>query len=122
MSNSISNEYYGKPNLAPNLNNMFDAVQQGYQMGRDFANSVIQDQSRRYGPDPGNQGFNHPDILNQLGSPSRGYYSNQPRPTYRVPELDRYGWGPGRCGTYKGESLSRYPGIWMETYGSGVRL
>lgn len=121
---SISEQYYGRPDITPNLNNIFGAIHEGYQMGRDFAEGIIQDQSRRYGNDSQNQGFNHPDITSQYSYPRGGYYSSgrPQQPQYHVPELDRYGWGPGRCGSYRGESLSRYPGIWMENYGSGGRL
>lgn len=122
MSSSISEQYYGRPDSTPNLNNLFGSLQQGYEMGRNFADAVIQDQtSRRYGDSQ--QGFNHPDITSQYSYPRGGYYSGRPQQQqYHAPELDRYGWGPGRCGGYRGESLSRYPGIWMENYGSGGRL
>jgi hypothetical protein len=114
-------DYYGNMDNNPNLNQMFGAIQQGYNQGRNFANNVISDQSsRRYG-NVGAPSYDQPEITGASSAfnPNRPTYQQR---QYQAPDLDRYGWGPGRGGQRVGESLSRYPGIYLETYGSGGRF
>jgi hypothetical protein len=120
---SVSNGYYGTQDNNPNLNSIFDSintgVRQGVQYGRDIVDSFTGSESRRYG-DTGNYApFTHPDITAQYSN----YRPQQPPVRqYHAPDMDRYGWGPGRGGTPTCGSLSRYPGIWMDNYGSGGRF
>ena len=109
---SVSNDYFGTPNQSPNLNQLFESARAGVQQGMGIVNAYnnAASQSRRYGDVPQ---YNSPEILSQY------QYATQPQRAYRAPDFDRYGWGPGKGGTYVGESMSRYPGIWLDSYGSG---
>lgn len=111
--NNISDGYYGRTDNSPNLNQLFDSVDRGVQYGMNVANAI---DSRRY-TNQGYPSFEHPQAI--ASSPYSNY--NRQR-SYRVPNLDMYGWGPGRGTGTSGVSLSKYPGIWMESYGSGGRI
>ena len=122
---SVSKGYYGTSDNNPNLNLIFDSinngVRQGVQYGRNIVDGITGSDSRRYNNDQGYAPFTHPDVMAQYS----GSYQYRPQPPVRqfhAPDMDRYGWGPGRGGTPNGESLSRYPGIWMDNYGSGGRF
>ena len=118
---SIRSEYFNGEAYDNNkLNEVFDALQNGCRQGRDLVETMSDNTSRRY---CNNDYYNNQNQEIQFFS-SGGCRipSNQtPQKQYHAPNPDIYGWGPGIGNQTNVSQSSKYPGIYLDSYGSYTR-
>ena len=117
---SVRSEYFNGEAYDNNkTHELFDALQDGCRHGRDLVETMVENTSRRYGVNSCN---NQNQEIQFFSSGGYRIPSNQTQQQqYHAPNPDMYGWGPGIGNQVNATQSTKYPGIYLDSYGSYTR-